>query len=183
MKRNELIQLRELVNGEVKRRERIEQLLENDLIKEYIELTNSKEIKLDSNNVEEILNQVLSSFSITKTNDIYVCTRAYYIDWNVRYEETNYYSRNVEINSQYAEHRVYIDIESGENIGAIREANGIDREPLISTFEKDNIVLNPYNTWKDGNGYDEVRFDFFETALKDGQAKAKKKILKKYPRM
>lgn len=55
--------------------------------------------------------------------------------------------------------------------------------PLISSFETDNIVLNRHNTIKNQNGYDDVRFDFFETALKDGQAKAKRLVLAGYLRI
>ena len=50
-------------------------------------------------------------------------------------------------------------------------------------FENENIILNPYNTSNNRNGYDEVKYDFFETALKNGQAKAKKLVLSKYPRI
>ena len=39
---------------------------------------------------------------LTKTNDIYVCTKAFYIDWEVCYEETNYYTVITEPNSNYA---------------------------------------------------------------------------------
>lgn len=56
-------------------------------------------------------------------------------------------------------------------------------EDLISTFESERLVLNPYNTSKNSNGYDEVRLDFFETAIKDSQAKARKLVLSKYPKI
>ena len=183
MNSNELYKLRKLVNKEIERRKRIKKLLENDLIKEYIELTNAKVTKLNSNNIQEILNEIIASFSIAKTNGIYVCTRSYYFDWQVCYEDTNYYSKDVEINSKYAENRTYTDIESGKCIEATKELSKYDNRPLIASFEKNNIVLNPYNTWKNKNGYDEVKFLFLKTALKDGQAKAKKLILKKYPQM
>ena len=183
MKRNELIKISELVNEEIKRRERINELLRNDLVIEYLDITKTKPVDLDINNIKEIISKVLSSYTITKTNGIYVCTSAWYTDWEVCYEETNYYSQDVEINSEYAEHKVYTDIESGECIGASKKQNKGDKRQLISTFEQDNIVLNPYNTGNNRNGYDEVRFDFFETALKDGQAKAKKLVLTKYPKI
>ncbi len=50
-------------------------------------------------------------------------------------------------------------------------------------FENDNIILNPYNTSTNRNGYDEVKMDFFKTSIEKGQAKAKKLILTKYPRL
>ena len=181
MKRNELIELRELVNNEINRRKRIKELLSNDLIQEYLRITNTKFEELDDSIIKEILEQMLSSFEITKTNGIYVCTSAYYIDCDICYEETNYYSRNVNINSEYAEHRVYTDIESGKTIKGHKEDHY--GRPLMRDFENENIILNPYNTSNNRNGYDEVKFDFFETAIKDGQTKAKKLVLSKYPRI
>ena len=183
MKRSELIQLKELVTKEVERRENIEKLLESDLIQEYIKITNTKVNKLDSNNIREILKQILSSHSITKTNEIYVCTSAYYTDYDIIYQDTIYYQKNVEMNSERATNKIYTDIESGEAISATKELGADGKGQSILTFEQNNIVLNPYNTHQNLNGYYEVKFDFFETAIKDGQAKAKKLVLTKYPRI
>ena len=182
MTRNELIELRKIVNNEINRRKRIKELLSNDLIQEYLRITNTKLEELDESNIKEILEQILSSFEITQTNGIYVCTSAYYIDCDICYEETNYYSRNVNINSEYAEHRVYTDIESGQIVKGHKEDDRYGK-PLMREFENENIILNPYNTSNNRNGYDEVKFDFFETAIKDGQTKAKKLVLSKYPRI
>ena len=181
MRRNELIKLRNLVEQEKQRRKRIKELLSNDLIQEYLRITNTKFEELDDSNIKEILEQILSSFEITKTNGIYVCTSAYYIDCDICYEETNYYSRNVNINSEYAEHRVYTDIESGQTIKGHKEDHY--GRPLMRDFENENIILNPYNTSTNRNGYDEVKMDFFKTSIENGQAKAKKLVLSKYPRL
>ena len=91
----------------------------------------------------------------------------------VCYEEITFYNQKVDINSKEAEYKTYIDIESGECIRASKMRNNVE-EDLISTFESKNVVLNPHNTSKNSNGYDEVRLDFFETAIKDSQAKARK---------
>ena len=40
-------------------------------------------------------------------------------------------------------------------------------------FENENIILNPYNTSNNRNGYDEVKMDFFKTSIEKGQAKVK----------
>ena len=181
MTRNELIELRKIVNNEINRRKRIKELLSNDLIQEYLRITNTKLEELDDSNIKEILEQILSTFTITKTNGIYVCTSAYYIDCDICYEETNYYSRNVNINSEYAEHRVYTDIESGQTIKGHKEDHY--GRPLMRDFENENIILNPYNTSTNRNGYDEVKMDFFKTSIEKGQAKAKKLVLSKYPRL
>ena len=185
MKRNELIELRELVSNEIKRRERIKDLLKNNLIQEYLRITNTKFEELDDSNIKEILEHILPTFTITKTNGIYVCTSAYYIDCDICYEDTNYYTRSVDINSNQAEFRLYSDIENGKIIKATRrnEAKRIHNYPLFNEIESNNIVLNPYNTRENNNGYDEVKYNFFEKAFNDGQAKAKKLVLSKYPRI
>ena len=45
------------------------------------------------------------------------------------------------------------------------------------------IILNPYNTSKNNNGFTEVQKDFFKTAIEQGQPKAKQLVLTKYQRM
>ena len=183
MKRNELFELRELVDDEIKRRKRISELLTNELVMEYLEITKTDPVDLDIDNISEIISKILSSFTITKTNGIYVCTSAWYMSYRICYEDTEYYSEDVKIDSEYAEYKVYTDIESNKSITAVTDGKERYGRPLISTFEKDNIILNPYNTSENKNGYEEVKFDFFRTALKDGQAKAKKLILSKYPKL
>ncbi len=183
MKRNELIELRELVKKEIERRERINTLLESDLVREYIELTNIPIYELDSENIREILNDILKDYKITKTNGIYVCTSAYYMDCHISYEDTEYYTQDVNINSEYAEHKTYRDIESGKVVRAIQKKEQNYARPLISVFENEEIVLNPYNTGKDLNGYYEVRMDFMEEAINKGQAQAKRLVLSKYKKM
>ena len=182
MKRNELIKLRELVTKEVERRERIKTLLENELVKEYLELSKIEPNELDSNNIKEILNQILNDFTISKTNGIYVCTVAYYTDYRICYEDTDYSTKYTKIDASYADYRTYTDIESLKSIVASKDKNKY-YNAVIKEFEENNIVLNPYNTCKDKNGLNEVRMDFFENSLKQGQAKSKQLLLKKYPRL
>ena len=182
MKRNELIKLRELVEKEEQRRIRIEELLNNNYVLEYLRLLDIKPSDLDSNNINEIINYILKDFKITKTNELYVCTEAYYVDYDICYEDTNYYTQDVCIDSEYAEHRIYTDIESGESRQATKDKD-IWGRPLISDFESNNIVLNPTNSNKNNNNYDEVRLDFMKTAIDKGQSKARKLILSKYNRL
>ena len=184
MKKSELIKLRELVQQEVNRRERINDLLQLKEVKEFISLANIKFAKLDSNNLKEILKEILSSYKITKTNGIYVCTSSYYISCHICYEDTDYYSVHVNIDSEYAQHKSYRDIENGDYVIAdVESDHSYEERPLIKDFEQNNIILNPYNTSNNINGYDEVRLSFFETSIKEGEAKAKRKILSKYPRI
>ena len=55
MTKNELIELRKIVNNEINRRKRIKELLSNDLIQEYLRITNTKLEELDDSNIKEIL--------------------------------------------------------------------------------------------------------------------------------
>ena len=183
MKRNELIKLRELVEIEKNRRIRIKELLKHELVKEYLLLNNIDSILLDDNNIREIIDNILKTFNVTKTNGLYVCTSAYYVNCRICYEDTNYYTENVEIDSEYAKYKIYNDIESGKSIKAARELDKYNSYKLINEFEKNNIVLNPYNTNRDMNGFSEVRLDFFENSIKYGQAKSKKILLERYPRL
>ena len=183
MKRYELVKLRKIVSQEIKRRERIKELLGNDLVKEYLEITKTLVNELDSNDIRGILSNILSSFEIKETNGIYVCTSACYVDYDICYEETYTYTKYTEIDSKLAESKIYTDIESGKSIVAVDSLKKPYDRLLFSNFENNNIVLNPYNTCKNNNGYAEVRMDFFETCLKDGQAKGKKLVLAKYPRI
>lgn len=178
MKRNELIRLRELIVKEENRRKRIKELLKREDVLEYLELLDLKPADFN----DDILKMVLKDFNVTKTNGIYVCTNAYYVDYDICYEETNYYTREVEIDSEYAEHRIYTDIESGDSISSSKEKDNWNR-PLMSDFERDNIVLNPTNSSKNRNNYDQVRMDFFDSSINKGQSYAKKLILSKYNRM
>ena len=162
----------------------LEELLKNDLVEEYLRLSETTSIDLDPDNMREILKQVLSSFTITKTNGIYVCTSAYYLECDICYEETSYSARDVDMDSEYADYKTYTDIENGKSIHAVRSSeNGSYYKHFISQFEKENIILNPANSRRNNNAFDDVQFNFFETSLKDGQAKAKRFILSKYPKL
>ena len=68
MKRNELIKLRNLVEQEKQRRERIKELLTNPLIQEYLRITSTEYKDLDESNITEMLEQILSSFDSNKRN-------------------------------------------------------------------------------------------------------------------
>ena len=181
MKKYELLKLRELLNKEISRRKRIKELLECDLVKEYLSITNTPWVNLDINDIRGILSDILLNYKVTSTNNIYVATRAYFLDCIICYQETNYFRSNVPINSLEAENKIYKDIESESIVVASSLTDS--KMPLISTFERENIVLNPYNTSNNKNGYDDVRLDFFSSSVEQGQAKAKKLILEKYKKM
>lgn len=180
MNRNELVKYRKLVNEEIDKRKRINELLETDLLKEYLKIKGINEADMDIRNIREVIKGVLKEFKVKDTNGIYVCTSACYIDCHISYQDTEYYTVDVDIDSKYAERKVYYDIETGE----LKRASIEDKYyPLIKDFEKNNVVLNPYNSCKNMNGYEEVKLDYFESVLTNNQDKAKKMILSKYPRL
>ena len=181
MKKSELILLKKLFIDEIERRKRINKLLDDKLFEEYSMLTDTNFEKLDINELS-VIKKILENFKTTKTNGIYVCTRAYETRCSIRYQDTDYYTVDLDINSIKAENKIYHDIESTQTFLASKEKENID-SLLINEFEKNNIVLNPYNTCKDLNGYYEVRNEFFINSIKYGQAKSKKIILEKYPRL
>ena len=183
MKRNELIKLRRLVLEEQQKRKRIKELLENPLVLEYLERTNTSCVYLDEINSKEIIKQILEDFEVEKTNEIYVCTDSYSIDCSICYEETNYYTSNEDINSPYAEYKIYQDIENGKRIKAKQEEDQWNHYQLIKDFEREHLILNPTNKNKDDNLYQEVRLEFFQNAIEKGQVKSKRLLLEKYPRL
>ena len=183
MKRSELIRLKKMLNQEIERRKRINELLEEKNVKEYLELIKLKSDILDSNNIRKILSEILENFKVTETNKIYVCTQAYYVDCRCSYQDTDWYTKPVDIDSKYAEHKIYKDIESNISVEAVNLEGDIYKRPSIEIFEKENIVFNPTNTNLQENNYNNVRIDFFENAVKYGQSKSKQMILKKYPRI
>ena len=184
MTRKELIDLRRLLENEKNRRLRINELLEREDVIEFLKLKVIDENKLDATNEWAILREILEKFEITSTNGIYVCTGTYNIDCRICYEETNWYTEDVDFDSKEREYRIYEDIEDGRIKKAYFEQQLYGRPvELAMHFERDNVVLNPYNTNKGSNGYYEVREMFFTSAIKSGQAKAKKLVLSKFNRM
>lgn len=184
MTRKELIDLRRLLENEKNRRLRINELLEREDVIEFLKLKGIDENKLDATNEWAILREILEKFEITSTNGIYVCVGTYCTDYYISYEDTNWYTKEVDFDSKYREYRMYQDIEDGRIKKAYFETprHGCPVE-LAMHFERDNIVLNPYNTNNGSNGYYEVKEMFLTTAIKSGQVKAKKLVLSKFNRM
>lgn len=185
MKKYELVKLKKQLQQEISRRKRVNELLENELIQEFLKLTDVKMEAFEDENTREILFSILENFTITETNGIYVCTGTFFRDCDICYEETTYYSSAIDFDSKYAEYRIYCDIENGRRQTAYMKKEDFSRcsRLLATEFEESNIVLNPYNSEKKQNGYDEVREKFFMTAIEEGQGKAKKLILDQYPRI
>ena len=192
MNKSDLITLRKIVNEEIERRTKINELLVDDKVMEYIHLIKGELRFLSTEDIRGILKEFLKDFEVKKSNNIYVCTEATYLHCEICYEETIWDDYNVNIDTKYADTKWYKDIETGEKICAKRPRSydtfGMttvynDDKIKICDFENNNIVLNPTNSCNNDNNYMNVRLDFFENAYKLGQAKSKKLLLEKYPRL
>lgn len=206
MNRTELIRLTRLLQKETDRRNKINELLLNDLIQEFLSLNNLDIYKLEVEDKWIILEELLKEFEITESNGILVCTGCYVTQCSVCYQETNYYSQKVPFDSKYIEYQMFDDIETGKIYKAycdsyIEKLFNEDKyfyekhmtlsefchkrygRYLVSELKEMYTLLNPYNTSKKENGFKEVQRDFFTTAVEKGQPKAKQLVLSKYPQM
>ena len=170
MKKSELIKLRKLIKNEIKKREDIIELLENEYVKKFSESIDFDKEEYNPDDLRTIVKDIISGFAVVETNGIYVCIEALAYD--------KYRDEYINPDSHYAYKKTYKDVESRE----IMKPNN------INLFERSNIVLNPYNKAYDDkvvreNGYDDVRLDFFQECYKNSQYEAVQMILKKYPRI
>lgn len=180
MKDSELIKLKKMLEEEKKKREEINDLLDNQVVQRYLELTEEEKVKFDLSDDWLILEELLKSFKIKETNEILVCTNTFYdigLLYSINRESClspTYYDNKL------ATLRTYVNIEDGTVI----TDKLFDIEDIkTSVTELSSIVLNPYNSSYNYNGYDEVRQQFFLEAIKSNQSNAKKLILSKYPKM
>lgn len=204
MKKTELIELKKLLQQEKNRRNRINELLSNDLIQEFLLLNslNIPELQLDDNWI--ILKELLKEFQITESNGILVCTGSYLNACNVCYQETEYYIKEVSFDNPYIEYQTFKDIETSKIHTAYTDKhiqylierennlyNGTKMTPsefcyskyrncLVSELMNKYIILNPYNSSKNENGFHEVQKDFFITAVENDQSNAKQLVLNRY---
>lgn len=203
MKKSELVKLKKLLKQEIDRRDRINKLLSNNLIQEFLLLNNLNIHELQIDDKWLILNELLKDFQITESNGILVCTGSYLISRITSYHETDFEEISVSFDDPYVQYQKFEDIETRKIYTAhtdkdiqrkIDYLNGIKMDPkefchfrykslLVSELMTKYIILNPYNTSKNENGFMEVQKDFFTTAIEQGQPKAKELILNKYPQM
>ena len=207
MKKSELITLKKRLNEELERRNRINELKNNDLIKEFIKLNDLNINELDTNDKWKILNDLLEKIEIRESNGILVCIGNYKVAYSVCYQEYNDYEEELEFDSKYIEYQKFKDIETNKihmsykdnfiekkfnedleyNIENYKDLNYFCHKKykslLTSELNKRCILLNPYNSLKNENGFNEVRKDFFTFAIEKGQAKAKQLVLSKFTQM
>ena len=207
MKKTELIKLKKLLQKEIARRNRIKELLSNDSIKEFISLNNLNIQELPTDDKWIILEELLKGFEITESNGILVCIGCFVTACSICYQETEYYQSTVSFDSEYKKYQMFKDIETSKIYKTycddyIQRLVAEEKEYyprmriipsefchqrygryLTSELKEKYTILNPYNSSKNGNGFEEVRKDFFTTAIEKGQPKAKKLLLAKYPQM
>lgn len=180
-----------MVSQEKSRRERVRELSELESTKEFLDLIKYK-IKESDEDVDSVLTDILKKFQVMETNKIFVCESSYIYECTCGYECDDWsikkfksisniedYEKNLEVREPI--YRAYRDIESTRLVVACN----IPRNPyeLMSDFESKNIILNPYDSPTNQNGYEEVRELFFKTSIEKGQAKSLQTIFKKYPRL
>lgn len=212
MKREELIKLKKMYNQELERRTRINQLLKKDNVLEYLKLNGINLERMQIEDTWSIIKELLKNIEITETNSILVHTSNYMLECKMCYEETDYYRIAVSFNDNKTEYQTFRNIETGKiytscsddyvknefdnnnhsyyfpdknesNITLSEFCHKFYNRVLTSELRQKYTILNPYNSSKNQNGYEEVRKDFFETAITKGQTSAKKLILSKYPLM
>jgi len=207
MKKTELIKLKKILQQEIDRRNRINELLSNDLIQEFLSLNNLNINELQSDNKWFILRELLKEFQITESNGILVCIGNYITECSICYQETDYYAKEVSFDNQDIEYQTFEDIETSKIHTAYTDKyiQGLFEEEnkyytrtkmtprefchsrygryLVSELMDKYIILNPYSSSKNENGFKEVQKDFFTTAIEKGQPKAKQLVLDKYQQM
>ena len=207
MRRAELVKLKRLLQQETNRRNRINELLANNLIQEFLALNTLDIHELQTDNKWLILEELLKEFEITESNGILVCTGSYVVGCRVCYQETEYYTQEVSFDNKYIEYQMFKNIETSTIYKAYTDKHIqtlVDEETerygrakrtlselchsrygryLVSELMEKYTILNPYNSSKNDNGFKDVQKDFFMTSIEKGQSTAKKMILTKYPQM
>lgn len=213
MKTEELKKLKKLLNEEIIKRNRVNELLNDKLIQEFMQLNKQNIIKLETDKWL-VLQEILKEFRITESNRILVCTGYYRIlDHSKEWWGGDYNSEKMPFKyakSPLSEYQKFEDIETNKVYIAFKDdyiQQCIDTRErihaglkydyqtpseycheeygkyLVSEFLSRYTVLNPYNSEKNKNGFNDVQKDFFLTAIEQGQPTAKKLVLSKYPKM
>ena len=179
MLKSELIELKKIYQEEIEKRNKINYLLQNKEVIEYLKLCKLLPPEIEIKDIYEIIKPYLNQINISKTNEIYVCTGAFINSFTPNLEPMH-----LSINYTYADFRTYKNIENGHTIKAFTDKKLIKKYKCESCiqFEQKNIILNPYNKYLYDNGYEEIRKMFFENSIKYSQEQSLKLLLQKYPR-
>lgn len=200
MNKQELIGFKKIILDEYNKRNRIVDLRDSELVKEYMSyLINCDERylveaartfqsmvdKIRRVDVEDIIKEFSRYNLIQESNGIYVCVNSFSFKPHGTIKES--------IESDTSDMKEYIDIESRRKEVLERRISdeeyfedqilGRKSDEEIDEFEHNHIVLNPYNSIDNNNGYDEVRFDFLKKAYDTDNEEAVKYVLNKYKRI
>ena len=114
MKREELVKLKRILNKELERRTRSNLLLQEGLVREYLELNGISAEGLQVEDIWPILKEILNNFEITDTNGILVYINSYMVESRICYEETDYYTKAVPFDDNDAQWKTFKSIETGK---------------------------------------------------------------------
>lgn len=189
MKKEELVKLKILLEEELIRRQRINEILEDNLILEYMKEKNMDITKLEVNDLWVLLKEILKNFKISESNGILAYTGSYFVCDATYYQEPGYYPVLIKKDDKKnAEYKEFKDIETnkvyrGYNDELIKQECDIPsleefchkkyRSYLLSELEKQYTLIYPHHDFED------VQKDFFLTSVEKGQAKARKLVINK----
>ena len=179
MTNKELVYLKKQLSLEKQKITKLNELLNHTDVIEYLKLKGLEYNKLEIDDWR-LIREILSNYKITNTNNIYVLIGSFLTDCSIRYQETDYYIRRVNLMDKEAEYRIYKNIEDQTIKKAYLKKDCFKPSTVLtSNFEKENIVFIPENS-SINCFYEEIRKYFFEQSLYKGQTKAKQLLLKKY---
>lgn len=165
----------EKYNATVKR---IKDLEKNRYVKEYINLLglpiSRQDFIIDDTDsiVSEIYSKYINKIGESDTNRIYVYLGTY--RYSTTSDVVSLGDDRVSYDDNRADYRVYQDLEQRSSI--------VVNIKDCKSFEENNTILNPNSYFKNQEYY-RMQKEFFIAAVKDGQDAAKKRILKKYPKL
>lgn len=141
MKKTELIKLKKLLQQEINRRNRINKLLENKDIQEFLSLNHLNFDKFLMDDKWMILSELLKDFKITESQGILVCTGSFVIGCIPYYQESEFYEKEVSLDKPYR-FRKFEDIETKKEYKAYND------QVIRKEIEKDykSSCRSPYMT-------------------------------------
>lgn len=181
MNSNELKKLRQLFIEEKNRREKLNELLENEIVKKVFELSKTT-INKEEVDINSIIEDITKYFITSSPCNIYLCLGDYrYERYNDVYESWVDPKREP-LGSKRATYRKYKNIESKRECGAYIKLDENNETNNISAlnFEKENIVLFVSDAVNAYTAFNQIRTDYYILSINHGLSKAKKLILKKY---
>ena len=150
----------------------IEELEKDPTVRRYKHLLALKSARFEFENEDIIIGHLMSMFEqrcAEDTNDIWCLV--YELPYNV-YEER--FNSTVDGASNDSPVLVYFDIENNQRHVAITKS---EQESFESTHR---VVVGKLSIQDSADRYYNVRQEFYQSCIKDGQEVAVKKILKKY---